>query len=182
MLNIKNEINEWLVSVVIGLNLCPFAAKPTRENRVRITVSNADTEETLLVDLSEEIERLETTSLSELETTLLVSPYVLQDFYDYTQFLGWAEAHLKRNGWQGVYQLASFHPDYCFTGAEPEDAENLTNRAPYPILHIIREASLSAALAYFPDIDEVPFKNRLRVEALDNKQKEKLFHYLFKRK
>lgn len=180
MEKIKNEINEWLVSVVIGLNLCPFAAKPTHENRVRIAISEARNEESILESLSTEIQHLDVTATADLETTLLVLPYALQDFYDYTQFLHWAESHLKRNGWQGVYQLASFHPMYCFAGAEPDDVENLTNRSPYPILHIIREASLSAALAYFPDVEEVPSKNKLCMAELTAQQKSTLFHYLFK--
>ena len=176
---VKQAVTQWLNTVVIGLNLCPFSAKPTRENRVRLQVSDACNEEQLLAELTVEMQLLDSTPAIELETTLLIAPRLLADFYDYTQFLTWAQAHLKREGWQGVYQLASFHPDYCFASADPKDDENLTNRAPYPILHIIREASLAAALDYIDDVEGRPARNKACVEALTQEQRQKLFPYLF---
>ena len=181
MNSVKKDVVVWLSSVVIGLNLCPFSAKPARENRVRFQVSNATDEESLLADLTVEMELLDKTSAVEIETTLLIAPNVLQDFYDYNQFLIWAESLLKRNGWQGVYQLASFHPQYCFAGAAEDDVENFTNRAPYPILHIIREESLAAALQYVDDVDEIPECNKKRVQGLSAEEKRNLFPYLFKK-
>lgn len=175
---IKNDVARWLNSVVIGLNLCPFAAKPTGENRVRLVVSAANDDELLLQDLQRELELLDETPASVIETTLLIIPQHLQDFFDYNQFLNWAEQLLKRNRWTGIYQLATFHPDYCFSGAAPEDAENLTNRSPYPILHIIREASLEKALQFFSDVDGVPEINKVRVQALTDEEVRKLFPYL----
>ena len=174
------SVARWLNEVVIGLNLCPFSAKPTRENRVRFFVSSAQDDEALLQNLQQEMELLDQKPASEIETTLVVVPNHLQDFFDYNQFLNWADQLLKRNRWVGVYQLATFHPDYCFADAEPDDAENLTNRAPYPILHIIREASLEKALEYFVDVDEIPEINKARVESLTVEEKQKLFPYLFR--
>jgi hypothetical protein len=165
---------------VIGLNLCPFSGKPTRENRVRFSVTDAITEEQVLAALVTEMELLDLTPVAELETTLLIIPNALGDFYDYSQCLHWAQSTLKRNGWQGVYQLASFHPDYCFAGAQPEDDENLTNRAPYPIIHIIREESLAKALGYFDDVEGIPERNKAAVESLSDIQKRALFPYLFR--
>nr|WP_324258099.1 DUF1415 domain-containing protein [Cellvibrio fontiphilus] len=176
---IRVTVARWLNEVVIGLNLCPFARKPASENRVRFVISEATDDETLLQDLEQELIGLDATPASEVETSLLIVPDHLQDFWDYNQFLSWANQLLKRNGWTGVYQLASFHPHYCFAGAEPEDAENLTNRAPYPILHIIREASLELALQYFPDVDAVPENNKTTVESLTAAQRLQLFPYLF---
>ncbi|WP_049630535.1 DUF1415 domain-containing protein [Cellvibrio sp. pealriver] len=173
------NVTRWLNEVVIGLNLCPFSAKPTRENRVRFVVSNAQEDEDLLQDLQREMELLDEKPASEIETTLVIIPNHLQDFFDYNQFLNWADQLLKRNRWIGVYQIATFHPDYCFADAEPDDAENLTNRAPYPVLHIIREASLEKALEYFADVDEIPEINKARVESLTAEEKQKLFPYLF---
>ena len=173
------NVARWLNEVVIGLNLCPFSAKPTRENRVRFVVSNAQEDEALLQDLQREMELLDEKPASEIETTLVIIPNHLQDFFDYNQFLNWADQLLKRNRWIGVYQIATFHPDYCFADAEPDDAENLTNRAPYPVLHIIREASLEKALEYFADVDEIPEINKVRVESLTAEEKQKLFPYLF---
>ena len=173
------DVARWLNEVVIGLNLCPFSGKPTRENRVRFFVSHATDDELLLQDLQHEMELLDEKPASEIETTLVIVPNHLQDFFDYNQFLNWTNQLLKRNRWVGVYQLATFHPDYCFADAEPDDAENLTNRTPYPILHIIREASLEKALEYFVDVEAIPEVNRARVEGLTSEEKQKLFPYLF---
>lgn len=172
-------VARWLNEVVIGLNLCPFSDKPTRENRVRFFVSDATDDEILLKDLQQEMELLDEKPASEIETTLVIVPDHLQDFFDYNQFLNWTNQLLKRNRWVGVYQLATFHPQYCFAHAEPEDAENLTNRAPYPILHIIREASLEKALEYFADVEDIPEINKARVKGLNAVEKQKLFPYLF---
>lgn len=176
---IKIAVVRWLNEVVIGLNLCPFAGKPTGENRVRFFISRADDDELLLQDLQREMELLGEKSASEIETTLVVIPQHLHNFFDYNQFLNWAEKMIKRNGWTGAYQLATFHPDYCFAGADPEDAENLTNRAPYPILHIIREASLEKALQYYEGVEDVPENNKKRVENLTVVERRQLFPYLF---
>ncbi|MES2824737.1 MAG: DUF1415 domain-containing protein [Pseudomonadota bacterium] len=170
----------WLNSVVIGLNLCPFSVKPTRENRVRFQVSLATDEESLLEDLMLEMELLDKTSSADIETTLLITSDVLHDFFDYNQFLIWAESRIKSRGWKGIYQLASFHPQYCFAGAEADDIENLTNRSPYPILHIIREESLTAALNYIDDVEGIPERNKKRVQELTTEEKYSLFPYLFR--
>ena len=173
------QVIHWLQDVVVGLNLCPFAAKPMRENRIRFYVSSAQNEEALLIELVAEMALLDKIPAQEIETTLLIVPNLLQDFFDYTQFLNWAQSQLKREGWQGVYQLATFHPNYCFANAQPDDAENLTNRSPYPIIHIIREASLTIALNYFDDVEGIPERNQKRVATLSTTEKQKLFAYLF---
>jgi uncharacterized protein len=176
---IIDAVSTWLRQVVIGLQLCPFAAKPMQENRVRYKVTDTNDDESLLDALKSECEFMTSVSAIEVETSLLIVANHLDDFWSYNQFLVWANQLIKREGYEGVFQLASFHPDYCFAGTDPEDAENLTNRSPYPILHIIREASLEKALEYFPDIDEVPEKNKQKMNALSSKQKQKLFPYLF---
>lgn len=107
----------------------------------------------------------------EIETTLLIHPEVLEDFADYNQFLNSAEGLLTDLGWEGVFQLASFHPHYQFAGSQPEDPENYTNRSPVQLLHILRESSLEDAIDRYPDVDAIParnieFVNRLGLEAL----------------
>ncbi len=179
--SVKQDVALWLNAVVIGLELCPFSGKPTRDNRVRFCVSDARDEEGALANLAAEMELLNGVQATEIETTLVIFPYVLHDFFDYTQCLHWAQSQLKRQGWSGVFQLASFHPHYCFAGAEPDDVENLTNRSPYPIIHIIREASLEKALAYYEGVDRIPENNKACVAALSEAQKQKLFPYLFSR-
>lgn len=179
MISIEEQVKIWLNNVVIGLNLCPFAKHPTNSNRVRIQVYRTQSEEELLEGLNFEMKLLDQTPADELETTLLVLPEFLREFYDYTLFLDWAQSNMKRDGWTGIFQLASFHPDYCFAGALPADDENLTNRSPYPIIHIIREASLTRALNYIENVEEIPERNKRTVGALTIDEKQKLFPYLF---
>ena len=122
---IEQDVQQWLEDVVIGLNLCPFAAKPNRNKQIKIFVSEATTEELLLEDILQELMNLDSKTAEELETTLVAIPNMLQDFMDYNFFLDWVDALIKQQEWEGIYQIATFHPDYCFGGAEPEDDENL---------------------------------------------------------
>lgn len=154
---IKRAVRSWVENPVISLNLCPFAKRELVKNRVRFSVSEARAEEELLVDLQAELIRLNEDEA--IETTLLIHPHVLQDFYDYNQFLGYADDLLVQLDLEGVYQIASFHPDYQFGGTDPKDAENYTNRSPYPILHLIREASLEQVLEHYPNADQIPERN-----------------------
>ncbi|PLX70485.1 MAG: DUF1415 domain-containing protein [Azoarcus sp.] len=176
---IISDVRQWLDDVVIGLNLCPFAAKPRAEDRVRICVSHATTDEALLDDMQAELERLSDTPASELETTVLAIPDMLSDFEDYNQFLDLVDLWLQQFGWEGELQVASFHPDYQFADTEADDAGNLTNRSPWPLLHMIREESLEQALAHFPDPEGIPERNVLRMEQLSEDERKRLFPYLF---
>jgi len=170
---------QWLEQVVIGLGLCPFAAQPWLENRVRIHVCDCTTESHLLETLHTELNRLDQQPATELETTLLVLPDMLTDFADYNQFLDQVDALLGAFSWCGTYQIASFHPQYCFAGVAPEASENLTNRAPYPILHIIREDSLASALEHTERPEEIPAQNIRRVTSLRTNEKHRLFPWVF---
>ncbi|MCO1335155.1 DUF1415 domain-containing protein [Microbulbifer sp. OS29] len=172
-------VSQWLTDVVVGLNLCPFARKPLRAKQIRFKVSKEKDDEALLADLLAELQRLDTTPESELLTTLLIIPNCLQNFADYNQFLDLAEWLLERHGYVGKYQLASFHPDYQFAGTAPDDAENLTNRAPYPILHLLREENLEKMIDVYPNPENIPHNNILRVESLSHEEKLKLFPYIF---
>ncbi len=176
---IEQEVQQWLEDVVIGLNLCPFAAKPNRNKQIKIFVSEATTEETLLEDVLQELMNLDSKTAEELETTLVAIPNMLQDFMDYNFFLDWVDALIKQQDWEGTFQIATFHPDYCFGGAEPEDDENLTNRSPYPVLHLIREESMAKVLKHYPNPEAIPDTNIARVEALTSEERRKLFPYLF---
>ncbi|APR03901.1 DUF1415 domain-containing protein [Thauera chlorobenzoica] len=173
------DIEHWLDEVVIGLDLCPFAAKPRREKRVRIAVSHATDEETLLNDLQAELERLSDTPAAELETTLLAIPAMLEDFADYNDFLDAVDLWVEQFGWEGELQVASFHPRYQFADTAPDDPGNLTNRSPWPLLHLLREDSLEHVLAHYPDIDTIPERNIRRMEGLSTEDKRRLFPHLF---
>ncbi|EIO3705341.1 DUF1415 family protein [Vibrio parahaemolyticus] len=177
---ITQQVDQWLNDVVIGLNLCPFAAKPQRKQQIKIFVSEATQEEALLEDILLQLIELNTTEPEELETTLVVVPNMLQDFWDYNFCIDWVEALIKQQDWEGIFQVATFHPDYCFGGAEPEDDENLTNRSPYPIFHLIREESMEKVLKHYPDPESIPDTNIARVSALSEEERKKLFPYLFR--
>ncbi|HHP0450082.1 TPA: DUF1415 domain-containing protein [Vibrio harveyi] len=177
---ITEQVDQWLNDVVIGLNLCPFAAKPQRNKQIKIFVSEASQEEALLEDILLQLIELSNTEPEKLETTLVVVPNMLQDFWDYNFFIDWVEGLIKQQDWEGIFQVATFHPDYCFGGAEPEDDENLTNRSPYPVFHLIREESMEKVLKHYPDPEFIPDTNIARVSALSEEERKKLFPYLFR--
>jgi hypothetical protein len=175
---IEEEINVWLETVIIGLQLCPFALKPIREARHRIFVSDTDDKAELLADLQQECERLDNVPVDNLETTLIVLPNMMQDFYDFNDFLSIANDLLADAGWEGVYQLASFHPRYQFAGTQPSDPENLTNASPYPVIHILRELSVEQAIDAYDDVNEVPERNIRRMNSLTHAERARLFGFL----
>ncbi|CAA0082734.1 Uncharacterised protein [Zhongshania aliphaticivorans] len=176
---IRQDIQLWLNNAVIGLGLCPFAAKPLQEDRVAIEVSCATTPEDLVGDLHMALCRLEETPLNTLETSLVVVPNMLQDFYDYNDFLEVTDAVLQEGGWDGEIQIASFHPDYQFGGTAKTDFENFTNRAPYPIFHLLREDSLEQAIAAYPNPEAIPERNIALLREMDRETIAKLFPYCF---
>ncbi|AJR05398.1 DUF1415 domain-containing protein [Photobacterium gaetbulicola] len=175
---VHQQVQQWLEQVVIGLNLCPFAAKPNRNQQIQIFISEAQSEDILLEEIYQQLKQLDRTPVDELETTLVVTPGLFDDFADYNQYLDLIDALVFQMGYQGIYQVASFHPDYCFHGTEPEDAENLTNRSPYPIFHLIREESMEKVLKHYPDPEGIPERNIERVEGLSPEEIEKLFPFL----
>ena len=151
--------NKWLERAVIGLNLCPFAKGVHVKGQIRYSVSHASTEDALLDDLERELNFLTEVAPEDTDTTLLIAPDVLGDFSDYTSFLDVAEVVLRTHGLVGNLQIASFHPQYVFADAEPDDIANYTNRSPYPTLHLLREASLARATTAFPDAADIYQRN-----------------------
>jgi len=149
----------WLQRAVIGLNLCPFAKAVVAKDQVRYVLSSAQTAQALLATLGEELIHLRDTPATELDTTLIVHPQVLADFLDYNDFLQQADDLVRELDLEDVLQVASFHPDYQFADARPDDVENCTNRSPYPTLHLLREDSVSRAVAAFPDPDAIVERN-----------------------
>lgn len=160
------ETQCWIEKMVIGFNLCPFARKPYESGQVRVTVSTAVDEETLLVDFQNEITRLQETDASELETTVLIHPYVLSDFIQYNDFLNVIDHYLQLSQLSGVFQVASLHPEYQFADVDANDLGNYTNRSPYPILHILREESVERAIAAYARPDKIPERNIRKLKEL----------------
>ena len=149
----------WLTRAVIGLNLCPFAKSVHVKNQIRYVVSEARTVEDVVVDLSKELQTLAEADPEHIDTTLLIVPEALADFTDYNDALFFADRLLNQMGFDGELQIASFHPAYRFEGTEPDDIENYTNRAPYPIFHLLREASIERAVDAFPDAADIYERN-----------------------
>jgi uncharacterized protein len=149
----------WLERAVIGLNLCPFAKAVHVKKQIRYVVSAATTPDALREDLIRELELLVHTPAKQLDTTLLIHPFVLSDFLDFNDFLHRANATLLKLNLSGQFQIASFHPFYQFAGTQADDIDNYTNRSPYPTLHLLREASMTQAVAAFPDASMIFEKN-----------------------
>jgi hypothetical protein len=140
-----DHTRRWIDAFVLGLNLCPFARRVFQEDRIRYALSNARDEMALAADLRRELTALAEPPIERVETTLLIHPNVLPDFLAYNDFLDTADRLLRALALEGVIQIASFHPAYQFAGTDPDAVENYTNRSPYPMLHLLREASFAAA-------------------------------------
>lgn len=151
------ETKKWLESVVIAHNICPFAKRVFDEGRIHFQIENATEVEICLENLLDECARLDENDA--IETTLIIYPKAFADFDEYLDFVEIAGALLETEDYEGIYQLASFHPTYCFEGSNEKDAANYTNRSPYPMLHLLREESLDQALAYYPNPETIPENN-----------------------
>jgi len=160
------ETRAWVDRAVIGLNLCPFAKAVQARNQIRYVASEASDPEVLLSELCDEMERLIASDPAVLDTTLLIHPQVLDDFLDYNDFLGLADEALEQLGYEGVLQVASFHPQFQFDGTDADDVSNATNRSPYPTLHLLREESVDRAVAAFPEAETIYEKNIRTLEEL----------------
>lgn len=149
----------WLERAVIGLQLCPFANAVYLKEQIRISVSLAKTTGELRHALELELRALAETDASVVDTTLLIHPMVLNDFLDFNDFLAVANDAVEDLGLRGVVQIASFHPAYQFAGTVMHDITNFTNRSPYPMLQLLREASVSRAIAVYPDAHNIYRRN-----------------------
>ncbi|TAM01124.1 MAG: DUF1415 domain-containing protein [Paraburkholderia sp.] len=156
---ILTATRHWLTRAVIGLNLCPFAKSVHVKQQIRYAISEATDLEGVLTDLEAELKTLDAADPAQLDTTLLILPHALADFADFNDATWLADRLLEQLRLEGTLQIASFHPQYQFAGTAPEDIENYTNRAPYPILHLLREASIERAVEAFPDAADIYERN-----------------------
>jgi hypothetical protein len=155
--DIKAATLLWLKSVIVEYSICPFAKRELDRGSIHFSVNRDPKIEQCLLHLIDECERLDTNP--GIETTLLIYADAFAEFDDYLDFLEVAESLLIEQGYEGIYQLASFHPDYCFQGSNPDDAANYTNRSPYPMLHLLRESSIELAVAAHADPENIPLHN-----------------------
>ncbi len=156
----------WLERAVIGLNLCPFAKSVHVKGQIHYRLSHSTQKQELLQVLQEELQALQATDPAVRDTTLLVLPDCFPDFLDFNDFLQDADDVLYTLGLDGTLQIASFHPRFQFAGTTEDDITNFTNRAPFPVLHLIREASIARAVEAFPDAEMIYEKNMRTLEDL----------------
>lgn len=154
---IISQTQKWIRDVVIGCNFCPFANKVIKQNSVHYLVEFSDKSTECLDHLKNEFKRLDEDA--EIETSFIILPTGFDNFNQYLELVHSAEKMLKKNGYKGVYQLASFHPQYLFAGSIENDAANYTNRSIYPMIHILREASITKALKHYDNPESIPETN-----------------------
>jgi hypothetical protein len=154
---IIEQTNNWIKSVVIDCNFCPFAAKALLKKSIRYIIKSSVTVDESLNSLKDELNYLEKDT--DIETSFIIFENDYIDFDSYLDLVKKAERLLTKEDFDGIYQIASFHPDYCFAGADENDAANYTNRSIYPMLHILREESLTKALSLYPNPEEIPQHN-----------------------
>lgn len=155
--NIIAQTKKWITDVVVACNFCPFAAKELKRGSIHYEVLQRATTATALETVMTLFHQLDSTD--NIETSLLILPGSFGLFNEYLQLLSLVERLLEKEKYESIYQIASFHPAYLFAGSTEDDASNYTNRSPYPMLHFLREESVSKAIDSYPDIDEVPKRN-----------------------
>lgn len=154
---IIDQTKKWITEVVIGCNFCPFAARVIKQQTVFYKVETATATAICLESFLQEVTRLDNDNT--IETSFLIFPDAFKRFEDYLDLVAVAEKLLKQKGYNGIYQLASFHPLYRFADTGTDDAANYTNRSLYPMLHLLRETSIDKALEHYDDPEAIPERN-----------------------
>ena len=152
-----DQTKRWIVDVVIGCNFCPFAAHVVKQQTIFYRVETSKDQTVWLDSFVHEMQRLDNDGT--IETSFLIFPNSFEKFADYLDMLSLAEKLLERKGYEGIYQVASFHPLYLFAGSDENDAANYTNRSVYPMLQLLREDSIDKALKHFDSPEKIPERN-----------------------
>ncbi|NRD73383.1 DUF1415 domain-containing protein [Shewanella sp. VB17] len=154
---IATHTQNWVERVIMKYNICPFARREVERRSIRYAVTDESKTHNVLEAFIKECQYLDENQ--DVETTLLIIPRGFEGFYSYLDLVDIANDLLVEQHYEGVYQLASFHPDYCFEGEPMDEPSNYTNRSPYPTLHIIRELSMELTLANYDDPESIPERN-----------------------
>lgn len=170
---VEKAVRQWLDNVVIGLGLCPFAKPVVAAGKLEITVSEASDPDSLINDLERALARLTDDGP---DTIVVAISNWLHDFADYNDFLDIADALIEAMALVGVIQIASFHPDYRFADEPADSISHYTNRAPYPLLHLLRESDVEQAIAQHPDPESIPARNIEKLESLTEEDRQRFFH------
>ena len=172
---IIEKVKSWVNDFVIHYNVCPFAKKVFVQNRIQYSVSFSEKPEQVLQELLFEIQLLDRMGSEKLDTTLFILPKAFSDFGDYLDFIHISEGVLATLGFEGIFQIATFHPDYQFEGTQANHAENFTNRSPYPIIHLLREDSVEQAIEHYPNPEDIPEHNIAKMNELGTNALQALF-------
>jgi hypothetical protein len=165
---IKTQTKNWIESFIIEYNICPFAKHVVDKGGLQIEVVHDSELDAVLDAVFTSLERLD--NQSDIETMLLIFPSIFSDFFDYLDFVALVENELEAKGYEGVYQIATFHPDYCFSGVPRDDVSNYTNRSPYPMVHLLRESSIDKGITFYGETEEIPKKNISTMHSLGLKK------------
>lgn len=168
----------WVRQVVVGLNFCPFAKREVERHSIRYQHCLSTDTKSALQNVMDEVFLLDKDP--SIETTLIIVTEFLHDFNDYLDFVDLATSLLSQSGYEGIYQLATFHPDYCFADEDHEDASNYTNRSPYPSIHLLREASLERVLKTHSSAETIPIRNINYATEMGNEALQLLLKSCFK--
>ncbi|MGB0239101.1 MAG: DUF1415 domain-containing protein [Cycloclasticus sp.] len=171
--SVIDSCQQWVSTVVVGLNFCPFAKSVIEAKGLAYTVIDERDIARCLKIFCDELNNL--AASESIETKLLIYPQGFESFDDYLELAALAEALLIEEGYEGVFQLATFHPDYCFEGQKQDDPSNYTNRSPYPMLHLIREATIEAVLKNVANPEKIPARNIHLARSKGRKEMEHLF-------
>ncbi len=175
---VEQHVRTWLKEFVVGLNLCPFAKPVLASDSLRISVCESDELTQVAQLFMDELDLIRKAPESEIATTLLVMPSALNDFEKYLSFLDNAENLVEDMGFDGIIQLASFHPDYLFDGEPADAASHFTNRSPYPMIHFLREEMMERVLEDFPNPEQIPQRNIKTLEGIGRAEIEKRWNRL----
>jgi hypothetical protein len=173
------QTESWLRGFVIRLGLCPFAALPYQQKRIRITECISKDPSGILEKLLEEARRMLVMPPDSLETTLVVIPEGLRDFFEYLEAAELIEEQFIQQGYEGVLQIATFHPDYRFADSLPDDPADFTNRSPFPMFHLIREDSITAAVETYPGVEEIPERNKALLRKMGHSEIKQWLNNIF---
>ena len=176
--SIEQQIRAWLEQFVVGLNLCPFAAPLVSSDRLRIKICDATEIDKIMQSFLAELDLIQSTSESDIATTLLVIPNALNDFEEYLDVIDLAEELLIEVGLESVIQLASFHPSYQFAEEPVESASHFSNRSPYPLIHFLREDMVASALQNYVNPEEIPARNIKTLQPIGRDTIERHLHQL----
>jgi len=169
---------KWVATFVVEMNLCPFAKHPFQRDKIRYIVEKNIDSQLIMSSLLKEMQYLSNTSSSKVATTLVILPNTFADFLDFLDFLELAQQLLENLELEGILQIASFHPQYQFAGTSKDAAQNYTNRSPFPMIHLLREESVSWAVDNHPNVDDIPYRNIAHLQSLGEGAIKKLWNEL----